>query len=103
MAWLGLSIADRQHFLCKVGPVVEEAVSAAIKADQCETAIEWMDQGHSIIWGQLLQLHTPVDDLRQCHPDIAVRLSTSPGYPWLTTGIPVGFPTGMKFTSLSYW
>jgi hypothetical protein len=54
---------------------VEEAVSAAIEADQCETAIEWMDQGHSIIWGQLLQLRTPVDDLRQCHPDIADRFT----------------------------
>jgi hypothetical protein len=75
MAWLGLSIADRQHFLQKVGPIVEEAVSATIKADQCETAIEWMDQGHFIIWEQLLQLHTPVDDLRQCHPDIADRFT----------------------------
>jgi hypothetical protein len=75
MAWLGLSIADRQHFLQKVGSIVEEAVSAAIEADQCETAIEWMDQGHSIIWGQLLQLRTPVDDLRQCHPDIADRFT----------------------------
>src|ERR1700683_2058572 len=25
-----------------------------------------------------------------------IRLSTSPGYPQLTTGIPVGFPTGME-------
>jgi hypothetical protein len=25
-----------------------------------------------------------------------LRLSTSPGYPWLTTGIPVGKPTGME-------
>ena len=75
MAWLGLSIADRQHFLQKVGPILEEAVSAAIEADLCETAIEWMDQGHSIIWGQLLQLRTPVDDLRQYHPDIADRFT----------------------------
>jgi hypothetical protein len=75
MAWLGLSIVDRQHFLQRVGPIVEEAISAAIEADQCETAIEWMDQGHSIIWGQHLQLRTPVDDLRQCHPDIADRFA----------------------------
>jgi hypothetical protein len=75
MAWLGLSITDRQHFLQEVGPVVEEAVSAVIAADQCKTAIEWMDQGHSIIWGQLLQLRTPVDDLRRCHPDIADRFT----------------------------
>jgi cell division protein FtsB len=34
-----------------------------------------MDQGHSIIWGQLLQLRTPVDDLRRCHPHIADRFT----------------------------
>ncbi len=75
MTWLGLSISDRQHFLKGVGPIVGEAVSAAIEAGQLETAVEWMDQGHSIIWGQLLQLRTPVDDLRQRHPDVADRFT----------------------------
>ena len=31
-----------------------------------------------------------------------LRLSMSPGYPWLTTGIPVGKPMGMKLAGLSY-
>jgi hypothetical protein len=75
MSWLGLSITNRQHFLKGVGPLVDEAVSAAIDAGQFETAIEWMDQGRSIIWGQLLQLRNPVDDLKQCHPDLADRFT----------------------------
>jgi hypothetical protein len=75
MSWLGLSITDRQHFLKGVGPLVDEAVSAAIDAGQFETAVEWMDQGHSVIWGQLLQLRTPVDDLKQRHPDVADRFT----------------------------
>jgi len=75
MTWLGLSITDRQHFLNGVGPLVDEAVSAAIDAGQFETAVEWMDQGHSVVWGQLLQLRTPVDDLKQRHPDIADRFT----------------------------
>jgi hypothetical protein len=31
--------------------------------------------GHSLIWNQILQLHTPVDDLRQQHPDIADKFT----------------------------
>jgi tetratricopeptide (TPR) repeat protein len=75
MAWLGLSIADRQHFLRNVGPMVDEAVSAAIDANKLETAIEWMEQGHSVIWGQFVQLRTPTDTLRQHHPNLADRFT----------------------------
>jgi hypothetical protein len=75
MSWLGLSITDRQHFLKGVGPLVDQAVSAAIDAGQLETAVEWMDQGHSVIWGQILQLRNPVDDLKQHHPDLADRFT----------------------------
>jgi len=71
LAWLGLSIADRQRSLRWTGAVVRNAVSAAIDAGQYETAVEWMDQGHSVIWGQLLQLRTPVNDLRRLRPDLA--------------------------------
>jgi hypothetical protein len=34
-----------------------------------------MDQGHSIIWGQLLQLRNSVDDLKQRHPNLADRFT----------------------------
>ncbi|KIM72111.1 hypothetical protein PILCRDRAFT_16429 [Piloderma croceum F 1598] len=71
MAWLSLSIADRHHFLERVGPVVRDAVSAAIGVGQYKTAVAWMDQGNSVIWGQLLQLHSPLDELKQHHPNIA--------------------------------
>jgi hypothetical protein len=76
LAWLGLSIADCQHSLLKAGVVVRNAVSAAIDAGQCETAVEWMDQGQSVIWSQLLQLRMPVDDLKRFYPDIADRFMT---------------------------
>ena len=37
-------------------------------------AIEWLEQGRSIVWGQLLQLRNPVDDLKHEHPDLATKL-----------------------------
>jgi hypothetical protein len=59
---------------------VRDAASAAITAHDYEKAVEWLDQGRSVIWGQLLDLRTPVDKLRKSHPGLAnqlVSLSTS--------------------------
>ncbi|KAJ7884487.1 CHAT domain-containing protein [Mycena leptocephala] len=68
LAWLGLSITDRHHQLSQAGQVHDY-----------QKAVEWLDQGRSVIWGQLLNLRTPVDELREHHPGLAdelVSLST---------------------------
>ncbi|KAJ7290684.1 TPR-like protein [Mycena rebaudengoi] len=80
LAWLGLSITDRHHQLSEAGQVVRDATSAAIAVQDYQKAVEWLDQGCSVIWGQLLNLRTPVDELRKSHPYLAdqlVSLSTS--------------------------
>ncbi|KAF7363121.1 hypothetical protein MVEN_00664600 [Mycena venus] len=74
LAWLGLSITDRHHHLSQVGQVVRDAASAAIAMHDCEKAVEWLDQGRSIIWGQFLNLRTPVDELRENYPGLADKL-----------------------------
>ncbi|KAJ7872259.1 CHAT domain-containing protein [Mycena leptocephala] len=82
LAWPGLSITDQHHHLSQVGPVVRDAASAAIAVHDYQKAVEWLDQGRSGVWGQLLNLHTPVDELRKSHPDLAdqlISLSTSLG------------------------
>lgn len=75
MAWLGLSIADRQTRIGQVGGFVSAAAIAASQAGQSETAVEWLEQGRSIIWGQLLQLRMPTDDLYEAYPTLAESLS----------------------------
>ncbi|KAF8143023.1 CHAT domain-containing protein [Mycena galopus ATCC 62051] len=80
LAWLGLSITDRHHHLSEAGQVVRDAASAAIAVHDYQKAVEWLEQGRSIIWGQLLSLRTPVDELRKGHPNLAdqfVSLSVS--------------------------
>ncbi|KAJ7465373.1 TPR-like protein [Mycena galericulata] len=80
LAWLGLSITDRHHHLSQAGELVRDAASAAIAVYDYQKAVEWLDQGRSVIWGQLLNLRTPVDELRKSHPGLAnqlVSLSTS--------------------------
>ncbi|KAJ7089150.1 CHAT domain-containing protein [Mycena epipterygia] len=80
LAWLGLSITDRHHHISRAGQVVRDAASAAIAVHDYQKAVEWLEQGRSVIWGQVLNLHTPVDELRKSHPGLAdqlVSLSTS--------------------------
>jgi tetratricopeptide (TPR) repeat protein len=74
LAWLGSSISDRHNHLLKAGAVVRDAVAAAIAAEQYDTAIEWLEQGRSIVWGQLLQLRNPVDHLQNQYPHLATQL-----------------------------
>ncbi|KAK7008278.1 CHAT domain-containing protein [Favolaschia claudopus] len=74
LAWLGLSITDRHHHLIEVGQIVRDAASAAITANEYHRAVEWLEQGRSIIWGQLLNLRSPVDELRESHCNLADQL-----------------------------
>ncbi|KAJ7856020.1 CHAT domain-containing protein, partial [Mycena leptocephala] len=75
LAWLG-SITDRHHHLSQAGQVVRDAASAAIAVHEYQKAVEWLDQGRSVIWGQLLNLRTPVDELREGHPNLANQLDS---------------------------
>ncbi|KAJ6484105.1 CHAT domain-containing protein [Mycena sanguinolenta] len=74
LAWLGLSIGDRHYQLLGAGKVVRDAAAAAISSGQAELAVEWLEQGRSIIWGQILNLRSPVDMLSAQHPGLAKQL-----------------------------
>ncbi|KIJ47379.1 hypothetical protein M422DRAFT_163892, partial [Sphaerobolus stellatus SS14] len=74
MVWLGSSLSDRHHQIMHAGNIVHEAVAAAHKIGNHIQAIEWLEQGRSVIWSQLLQLHTPLDDLAEQHPTFCQKL-----------------------------
>ncbi|PVF92133.1 hypothetical protein CPB86DRAFT_791449 [Serendipita vermifera] len=74
VAWLGLPIADRHQHLIKIGGITRDAAAAAISAEQYDVALEWLEQGRSIVWTQILHLRTPVDRLREVNPELADRL-----------------------------
>ncbi|KAJ7121058.1 CHAT domain-containing protein [Mycena epipterygia] len=74
LAWLGLSISDRHHHILRASWVVRAAAAAAITADQYPKAVEWLEQGRSVIWGQLLNLRTPIDALKETYPVLAEKL-----------------------------
>jgi tetratricopeptide (TPR) repeat protein len=74
VAWLGLPIADRHQHLVKIGGLARDAAAAAISLEEYEKALEWLEQGRSIVWTQILQLRTPVDHLRDVSSGLAERL-----------------------------
>ncbi|KAG6371225.1 hypothetical protein JVT61DRAFT_9850 [Boletus reticuloceps] len=52
---------------------LREAAAAALDAGLPETAVEWLEQGRSIVWGELRQLRSSYEELSD-DPDHARRL-----------------------------
>ena len=73
LAWPGSTIADRHHHIRESGAMTRRAAAAAIEKGDFRLAVEWLEQGRSVVWGQLLQLRTPLDDLKLKHPKIGAR------------------------------
>ena len=74
LAWIGLSLTHRYSELTRGADVVREAAAVALESGLPETAVEWLEQGRSIIWGELLQLRNSYEELSSAHPDHARRL-----------------------------
>ena len=74
LAWIGLSLTNRYRELARGADIVREAAAAALDSGNPETAVEWLEQGRSIVWGELFQLRSSYNELSSAHPDHARRL-----------------------------
>ncbi|KAF8132587.1 CHAT domain-containing protein [Boletus edulis] len=74
LAWIGLSLPHRYAELKRGTNVVREAAAAALDLGFPELAVQWLEQGHSIVWGELLQLRGSYEQLSSAHPDRARTL-----------------------------
>jgi hypothetical protein len=74
LAWIGLPLTHRYYELTQGANVVREAAAAALDSGLPETAAEWLEQGRSIVWGELFQLRSSYEELSSAHPDHAHRL-----------------------------
>ncbi|KAG9108822.1 hypothetical protein FRC07_008405, partial [Ceratobasidium sp. 392] len=72
-AWLGVSVDHRYESLINVEFRVlgAGAATAAIKCQRFDLALEWLEQGRSIVWGQTLQLRAPFEELASVDPMMA--------------------------------
>ncbi|KAK7464106.1 hypothetical protein VKT23_006268 [Stygiomarasmius scandens] len=77
VAWLGQTVIHRYQALPAIGWAVNTAVATAISVGNLRQAVEWLEEGRNVVWGQILQLRSPLDDLHQQHPEIAEELEIS--------------------------
>ncbi|TEB25878.1 hypothetical protein FA13DRAFT_1896456 [Coprinellus micaceus] len=66
-----------QHRYTMVGEFLSipgEAAAAAFKLSHPDRALEWLEQGRCLVWGQQSQLRTPLDALNAHDPALAARL-----------------------------
>ena len=47
------------------------AVDTALSFDRADLAFEWLEQGRCVVWTQLNQLCTPIDNIWECDPSLA--------------------------------
>jgi tetratricopeptide (TPR) repeat protein len=76
VAWLGNSIEQRHNTLSWIAEIVNGAASAAIETGNLSRAVEWLEQGRAVVWGQLLRLRSPLDDLYSIDSNISTRLQS---------------------------
>ncbi|CUA71464.1 Dynein heavy chain 2, axonemal [Rhizoctonia solani] len=74
--WLSDTISRRFAQWCSpmVGSLAGDAAAVAINSQKHSVALEWLEQGRSVIWNQTLQLRTPLDELQRVKPTLADRL-----------------------------
>ncbi|KAI0028878.1 CHAT domain-containing protein [Vararia minispora EC-137] len=75
VVWLGHSISRRYLELQEIGDAVSAAAAAAISAGDIHRALEWLEEGKAIVWSQVQDLRSPLDELNVAHPRLAERLS----------------------------
>lgn len=76
VVWLGLKVLGRFEHTSYVTDTALEACCFAALHSEYRRALELLEQGRCIIWNQILQLRTPLDELKLVDPTLAKRLAS---------------------------
>lgn len=71
---LGGTVSHRLKDSLTVGDVTAEAAASAIELQAYDLALEWMEEGSTLVWRQIMELRNPLDDLCHSHPEFAKSL-----------------------------
>ncbi|KAH6880965.1 CHAT domain-containing protein [Coprinopsis sp. MPI-PUGE-AT-0042] len=84
IAGLEESVQGRYSQLQDISGIALEAASAAFSLGRADKALEWLEQGRCVVWSQLSNLRTPIDNLRlhnsqlaQSVADVSKQLETA--------------------------
>ncbi|KAG8772938.1 hypothetical protein FRC12_002817 [Ceratobasidium sp. 428] len=72
--WLGQTVQARYESVSGIRVLVSAAVAWAISVGSYDVALEWLEQGRSVVWAQQLQTRAPFDDLAAADPQLAERM-----------------------------
>ncbi|KAH7333775.1 hypothetical protein B0J17DRAFT_676808 [Rhizoctonia solani] len=72
--WLGRTLEQRYQDTEKLRSIAAQAASAAISAGDYKRALEWLEQGRSIVMNQNSMLQSPLDSLHLANSALAERL-----------------------------
>ncbi|KDN42638.1 hypothetical protein RSAG8_06595, partial [Rhizoctonia solani AG-8 WAC10335] len=68
------TIDQRYRPVREIGDLAVEAASCAILLKDFDHALEWLEQGRSIVWNQILKLRDPFDKISASDPTLAQAL-----------------------------
>ncbi|KEP46865.1 putative aromatic di-alanine and TPR containing protein [Rhizoctonia solani 123E] len=74
LAWVGMTIQGRYRVLTNISNLTAQSVAWAVSMQYYDLAIEWLEEGRSIVWNQILQLRTPFNSLAEVDPGLANQL-----------------------------
>ncbi|KAG8754809.1 hypothetical protein FRC11_006444, partial [Ceratobasidium sp. 423] len=74
LVWMGTTVDQRYKDITSISRLTTQAVSYAIAEEAYSLALEWFEEGRSIVWRQMLELRTPMDELRMADQSLADRL-----------------------------
>jgi tetratricopeptide (TPR) repeat protein len=74
LAWHGVDRGTREDQLADWNWLATDAAACCVQAGQPERAVELLEQGRSVLWGQTLHLRGDLSALRAVRPEIARRL-----------------------------
>jgi tetratricopeptide (TPR) repeat protein len=74
VAGLDQTVQKRHTNLINISYLTTEAAACAFSMSKYHTALEWLEQGRCLVWNQLNQLRTPLDDLFAYDGALARRL-----------------------------
>ncbi|PPQ74134.1 hypothetical protein CVT26_007177 [Gymnopilus dilepis] len=65
----------RHELLTELSAIPTTAAAAALSVYQPSKALEWLEAGRCIVWGQINELRSPVDELCERHPELANKFT----------------------------
>ncbi|WP_306213491.1 CHAT domain-containing protein [Actinoplanes sp. RD1] len=90
VAWPGLPAAERESLLIAGAGLADEAAAAAIEAGRPAEAVELVEAGRAVLWGQWLATRNDLSAVAAVSPELATRLQESreilDGAPTTVTG-----------------